>query len=32
MIPDARTGGRARKATSHELVNAILYSLHAGAA
>ena len=32
MIPDARTGGRPRKATSRELVDAILYFLRAGAA
>ena len=32
MISDARTGGRPRKATSRELVNAVLYFLRAGAA
>ncbi|MCB1883925.1 MAG: transposase [Geminicoccaceae bacterium] len=32
MIPDARAGGRPRKTTSRELVNAILYFLRAGAA
>ena len=32
MIPDARAGGRPRKATSRELVNAVLYFLRAGAA
>lgn len=31
MIPDARSGGRPRKATSRELVDAILYFLRAGA-
>lgn len=32
LIPDARSGGRPRKATSRELVNAILYFLRAGVA
>lgn len=32
MIPDARAGGRPRKATSRELVDAILYFLRAGVA
>jgi len=32
MIPDARAGGRPRKATSRELVNAVLYFLRAGSA
>ena len=32
MIPKARTGGRPRKATSRELVDAILYFLQAGTA
>ena len=32
MIPDARVGGRPRKATSRELVNAVLYFLRAGSA
>ena len=32
MIPDARAGGRPRKATSRELIDAILYFLRAGAA
>ena len=32
MIPDARLGGRPRKATSRELVNAVLYFLRAGSA
>ena len=32
MIPGARTGGRPRKATSRELVDAILYFLRAGSA
>ena len=31
MIPDARVGGRPRKATSRELINAILYFLRSGA-
>lgn len=30
LIPDAQAGGRPRKATSRELVNAILYFLRAG--
>lgn len=30
MIPDARAGGRPRKTTSRELVDAILYFLRAG--
>ena len=32
LIPDARSGGRPRKATSRELVDAILYFLRAGVA
>ena len=32
LIPDARSGGRPRKATSRELVDAILYFLRAGMA
>ena len=32
MIPDARAGGRPRKATSRELIYAILYFLRAGVA
>ena len=32
LIPEARSGGRPRKATSRELVNAILYFLRAGVA
>lgn len=32
LIPDARAGGRPRKATSRELVDAILYFLRAGMA
>jgi transposase len=32
MIPDARAGGRPRKATSRELIDAILYFLRAGVA
>jgi putative transposase len=32
MIPDAEPGGRPRKASSRELVNAILYFLRAGMA
>jgi len=32
LIPEARAGGRPRKATSRELVNAILYFLRAGMA
>ena len=32
MIPNARTGGRPRKATSRELVDAVLYFLRAGSA
>lgn len=32
MIPEARAGGRPRKATSRELVDAILYFLRAGVA
>lgn len=32
LIPDARGGGRPRKATSRELVDAILYVLRAGMA
>lgn len=32
LIPDARAGGRPRKATSRKLVNAVLYFLRAGAA
>ena len=32
MIPEAEPGGRPRKATSRELVNAILYFLRAGMA
>jgi len=32
MIPDVRAGGRPRKATSRELVNAVLYFLRAGSA
>ena len=32
LIPNARAGGRPRKATSRELVNAILYFLRAGVA
>ena len=30
LIPDAKPGGRPRKASSRELVNAILYALRAG--
>ena len=32
LIPDARAGGRPRKSTSRELVDAILYFLRAGVA
>jgi len=32
LIPDARAGGRPRKSTSRELVDAILYLLRAGVA
>ena len=32
LIPDARAGGRPRKATSRELVNAVLYFLRSGSA
>jgi transposase len=32
LIPEAEPGGRPRKATSREIVNAILYFLRAGAA
>ena len=32
LIPDARSGGRPRKATSRELIDAILYFLRAGVA
>ena len=32
MIPDARAGGRPRKASARELVDAVLYFLRAGAA
>ena len=32
LIPEARSGGRPRKAASRELVNAILYFLRAGVA
>ena len=32
LIPEARSGGRPRKATSRELVNAIVYFLRAGVA
>ena len=30
LVPDAKPGGRPRKASSRELVNAILYALRAG--
>jgi transposase len=30
LVPDARHGGRPRRASSRELVNAILYALRAG--
>src|ERR671910_2517146 len=32
LVPDAKPGGRPRKASSRELVNAILYALRAGCA
>ncbi|MEY4214551.1 MAG: hypothetical protein RL458_2777 [Pseudomonadota bacterium] len=32
LVPDARLGGRPRRASSRELVNAILYMLRSGQA